>query len=129
MMRPWLMTGIAGMLMVLGSFLPVNARPEPSKPAFDSGQALGLTQAELGHRLFVAKGCAGCHQHDAIANDMGIQMGPDLSRITLDPAFLREWLENPAAVRPGTEMPALGLDDAEIEALIAFLTTPPPESP
>ncbi len=77
----------------------------------------------------MAKGCAGCHQHNAIANDSGIQIGPDLTTMTFDPAFLRDWLENPAAMRPGTEMPALGLDDSEIEALIAFLTAQPPEEP
>ena len=35
--------------------------------------------------------------------------------------YLTAWLDNPAAVKPSTVMPALRLDKAEIEALIAFL--------
>ncbi|CAN5594654.1 cytochrome c oxidase subunit II [soil metagenome] len=36
---------------------------------------------------------------------------------------LRGWLENPAAVKPGAQMPALGLAEDEIDALIAYLGT------
>jgi hypothetical protein len=32
------------------------------------------------------------------------------------------WLQNPASVRPNTEMPDLDLDMAEIDALITFLS-------
>lgn len=38
-----------------------------------------------------------------------------------DAVFLRRWLSDPSAVKPGTDMPTLGLQPAEIDALIAFL--------
>jgi cytochrome c1 len=47
--------------------------------------------------------------------------GPDLAGYRADPVFLRRWLRDPQAVRPATRMPDLGLSDAEIEALSAFL--------
>jgi cytochrome c oxidase subunit 2 len=46
-----------------------------------------------------------------------------LSSRSYDPDFLRSWLKDPAAVRPGTQMPKLRLSAEEIEALIAFLVS------
>jgi cytochrome c2 len=34
---------------------------------------------------------------------------------------LRKWLKDPAAMKPSTQMPNLGLSDEDIEDLIAFL--------
>ena len=45
----------------------------------------------------------------------------DLTGYDPDPEFVRQWLRDPGAVRPGTEMPNLNLSDEETEALIAFL--------
>ncbi|MCL4263729.1 MAG: hypothetical protein KJ069_10960 [Anaerolineae bacterium] len=78
--------------------------------------------AELGEILFVAKGCASCHQHDGVAyNGIRTYMGPDLTDHQVGPEFLRLWLRDPAQVRPQTLMPNLELSDGEIEALIVFL--------
>lgn len=79
--------------------------------------------AELGEALFVAKGCAICHQHDG-AKYTGFRtyMGPDLSNHQVSPEFLRLWLRDPVQVRPATLMPNLELSDREIEALIVFLS-------
>ena len=49
---------------------------------------------------------------------------PELTNYTNDPAFLRRWLADPPAARPGTNMPNLNLSPAEIEDLIAFLNEP-----
>jgi mono/diheme cytochrome c family protein len=80
-------------------------------------------QIAYGAALFVAKGCAVCHAHSRADFDpfSTINSGPDLGPYTSDPDFLRAWLHDPSAVEPNTAMPTLGLDDAEIEALIAFL--------
>jgi cytochrome c1 len=59
-----------------------------------------------------------------------IAPGPNLSTIGSkpydglpnDPEFLAKWLDNPAAQKPGTTMPRLGLTGAEIDALVAYLT-------
>jgi cytochrome c1 len=54
--------------------------------------------------------------------DLGTVMGaPDLTHYRPNPAFVRQWLRDPSAVRPGTDMPNLRLSDEEIEALLAFL--------
>ena len=46
---------------------------------------------------------------------------PDLTDYDPDPGFVRVWLRDPEAVRPGTRMPNLGLSEEEIAALLAFL--------
>lgn len=78
-----------------------------------------------GQALFVAKGCVVCHAHAAMTDlrteMQAFEVGPNLSHVSRDALFLRGWLKNPSAVKPGAEMPALGLSDTEIEALIAFL--------
>lgn len=79
--------------------------------------------AELGEILFVAKGCATCHQHDGVAyNGIRTYMGPNLTDHQVGAEFLRLWLRDPAQVRPQTLMPNLELSDREIEALIVFLS-------
>ena len=91
--------------------------------------------AYLGRALFQAKGCTTCHRHAGLSIarvetrakvdlDLGQALGaPDLTHYWPDADFARRWLRNPAAVRPEAEMPNLGLSDAEIEALLAFLLT------
>lgn len=86
---------------------------------------------EQGLGLFVAKGCIACHVHEEAAarnKTPSYNIGPNLTRLperfppgeaSLD--YLRRWLRDPAAIRPGTAMPTLGLSDAEIEALLRFL--------
>jgi cytochrome c1 len=77
--------------------------------------------ALVGHDLFWAKGCTACHLHSAVPVDWSTQAGPDLSHYDKTAAFLRLLLADPAAIKPTTEMPNLGLNSAEIEALAAFL--------
>jgi cytochrome c oxidase subunit 2 len=82
-----------------------------------------MESTEYGRQLFFAKGCIGCHRHAAAP--LGGQFMPDgppnLTDYDPEPTFVRRWLADPQAVRPGTEMPDLNLSDEEIEALIAFL--------
>ncbi|HET7009372.1 MAG TPA: c-type cytochrome [Anaerolineales bacterium] len=81
------------------------------------------SSAEEGADLFIAKGCISCHLNAEFAAGelLGGSIGPDLTLYSGDAEFLRKWLANPEAVRPGTGMPDLDLDAEEIEALIAFL--------
>jgi mono/diheme cytochrome c family protein len=81
-----------------------------------------VTAADQGPALFAGKGCSGCHVLGDIPGGIG-DSGPDLTDYRGDLSFLRRWLENPPAVRPGTNMPDLGLTDTEIEALARFLST------
>lgn len=96
------------------------------------------TAAERGRTLFTIKGCPTCHRHDGLESERltlngeavtvsqslgGVAGAPDLTHYQPDPDFVRTWLKNPRAVRPGTPMPNLGLKEDEIEALLAFLQT------
>lgn len=84
--------------------------------------ALSVTSAERGKILFQHKGCVTCHHNSRIEYEgRSLNIGPDLSRYAADPAFLRQWLADPAAIRPATQMPDLQLTPTDIEELIAFL--------
>jgi cytochrome c2 len=77
-----------------------------------------------GKALFVAKGCATCHVHEALDTRFSIQVGPALTDYTVVPEYVRIWLKDPRAIKPATEMPQLDLSESEIEALITFLSAP-----
>lgn len=97
------------LLRIIRSFLGGTAlKVTPSSPRMQAAPAT------TGQALFVAKGCASCH-------DRGLNGAPNLTVYKPDAAFLRRWLADPAAVRPDTLMPDLPLSDAEIDALIAYL--------
>ena len=83
--------------------------------------------AEHGRRLFVAKGCAQCHQHGRTPPPMMKDFGPDLTKPRLMPEYMKEYIADPS-IRPATDaykrMPNLDLNKAEIEAIVAFLSAP-----
>jgi nitric oxide reductase subunit C len=81
-----------------------------------------------GQQIYTRKACNGCH----MINGQGAGgPGPDLSRIGSQPydalpndsEFLKKWLENPLAQKPTTTMPRVVLTPAEIDALVAYLTS------
>jgi cytochrome c2 len=77
-----------------------------------------------GEALFIAKGCLSCHVNQRVDSRYFVfstQVGPNLTSYQTSPEYLRLWLSNPKAVKPKTEMPDLGLSEAEIEALTSFL--------
>lgn len=104
---------------------PLTVLPEDADPAVtpEAPDDPGAALADLGETLFVAKGCAVCHEHSGVTFEAyaSNNRGPSLSDYRGDPDFLAQWLADPASVDPGTVMPDLDLDETEIEALIAFL--------
>ena len=72
-----------------------------------------------GMRLARELHCAHCHS----VRGQGGLVGPDLalSMPAHDDAWMRIHFRNPQAVVPGSLMPPLGLGDAEIDALIAYV--------
>jgi cytochrome c2 len=105
-----------GLVLLLLSALPGRAAPAaPVTPA--------PADAAHGKALFSAKGCVTCHHHAAVAGSGTFGEGnPDLTTYRWNADYLRTWLKDPAAVKPNTAMPNLGLKSDEIEALIAFLS-------
>jgi cytochrome c oxidase subunit II len=85
-----------------------------------------------GRRVFEKTACINCHAvTGTIANG---RFGPDLthlmSRATIaagaapnTPENLRQWIKDPSAIKPGSLMPAMGLNDQDLNALTAFLET------
>lgn len=72
-----------------------------------------LSHETQGSRLFVAKGCVGCHAAGGNNDVTTRQFAKD---------YLRMFLADPSIRR--VEMPNLGLSENEITALTAFLTRP-----
>lgn len=83
----------------------------PLKVVRNETEAPAMSNSVRGERLFVAKGCVGCHNPEGKL---------DLSQRKLETAYLKMFLANPA-IRT-TDMPNLNLKQDEIAALSAFLT-------
>ena len=85
-----------------------------------------------GQRVFESTACVNCH---AISGTSARgRFGPDLthlmSRDTIaagaarnTPEMLRLWVRSPDAIKPGSKMPAMGLNDSDLDALTAYLET------
>jgi cytochrome c oxidase subunit 2 len=86
--------------------------------------------AQQGLEVFLSSDCVGCHTIRGTGADAGT--GPDLThladRLTIgagtlpnEPEFLAAWIRDPHASKEGVEMPAAGLSDEELEALLSYL--------
>lgn len=98
----------------------------PPKPIANlaGGAGTGLN----GALLFQQKTCSSCH----MVNGAGTSgPGPDLSHIASQPydglgnnsSDLTTWLQDPNAVKPGTNMPKLPLTQPELDAIVQYLLT------
>jgi cytochrome c oxidase subunit II len=94
--------------------------------------AMATDGAEEGRRIFETTSCINCH---AVAGTVADgRFGPDLthlmSRDTIasgaalnTPENLRAWIQNPDSIKPGSLMPAMKLDDHDLDAVTAYLET------
>jgi cytochrome c oxidase subunit 2 len=84
-----------------------------------------------GEKLFLSKGCVGCHALNAYEAPKGL-IGPNLANLgarthiaagTLENTDenLAHWIMNPQSVKQGVLMPNLGINADEAKALVAFL--------
>lgn len=115
----------AGLLLLLWSFLPSPSTGQVSAPVTTS--TAQTANAATGMALFSAKGCAHCHLNRRAVrspSECCPDVGPDLTNYNQQPEYLRQWLADPAALKPDTQMPDLNLSDQEIADLIAFLNQP-----
>jgi len=92
----------------------------------------GAPEAAEGRRVFNATACINCHAIAGTAAEG--RFGPDLthlmSRETIasgvaanNAAELRRWVQNPAAIKPGSLMPSMNLTDRELDEVTAYLLT------
>ncbi len=88
-------------------------------------------ETKEGRELFRTRACAGCH---TILGLTGGKVGPELTHIASKPSIagvlspvnqenLTKWITKPSAVKPGTQMPDLGLDQQTVAKLVQFLLT------
>jgi cytochrome c oxidase subunit II len=94
-----------------------------------AAQPTDPTAAE-GGQLFQTRGCAACHTINGTPAQgkvgpnlthlasRGVIAGSILQNTTQD---LRTWLKDPPGVKPGSVMPNLGLNDHELDVLVAYL--------
>ncbi|MBV9580789.1 MAG: cytochrome c oxidase subunit II [Chloroflexi bacterium] len=87
------------------------------------------TAAE-GAQLFQTRGCSACHTINGTPANGNV--GPNLTHVASrgviagsilenNATNLRRWLSDPPAVKPGSIMPNLGLNDHELDVLVAYL--------
>jgi cytochrome c oxidase subunit 2 len=85
-----------------------------------------------GRHIFETEACTNCHTIAGTAARG--TFGPDLthlaSRVTLasgaalnTPENLRGWIQNPDDLKPGALMPAMQLNNEQIDELVAYLET------
>ena len=115
---------LLGLALIVGSLLPWG-RETVAQDAGGAGAA-AAGDPTRGRALFMAKGCAQCHRHGDVPGSGKFGGGypkaaPDLTARPGDPAYQRAWLRDPRAVDPQAAMPNLGLSDAEIADVVAFL--------
>ncbi len=88
--------------------------------------------AAEGRHIFESTACINCHAVSGTVADG--RFGPDLthlmSRDTIASGAalntrenLRAWIQNPDAIKPGSLMPAMKLNDHDLDALTAYLVT------
>jgi NADH dehydrogenase len=85
-----------------------------------------------GRRVFETTACLNCHAVSGTAANG--RFGPDLthlmSRSTIASGAaentrenLRRWIEDPDAIKPGSLMPAMKVTDADLDALVAYMSS------
>lgn len=102
-----------------------------AKGAIDDFNRRNSPETKAGRELFKSLACAGCHMIEGLTAG---RVGPPLTNIASKPNIagvlspvneenLKKWIANPGAVKPGTQMPALGLDDDTISKITQYLLT------
>jgi cytochrome c oxidase subunit 2 len=88
--------------------------------------------AKEGRRIFETTACINCHAVSGTVADG--RFGPDLTHLmsrdtiasgaaTNTPENLRLWIHNPEAIKPGSLMPAMNLNQQDLDAVTAYLET------
>ena len=104
----------------------VSLQKQPGQQSFAGNPA-----AAEGHAVFMRNACINCH---TISGTVATgRFGPDLthlaSRDTIGsgaiqntPENLRKWVDDPNSLKPGCLMPAMHLNDRDLDAITAYLT-------
>jgi cytochrome c oxidase subunit 2 len=95
---------------------------------------LDAPETRAGRELFRTLACAGCHTIDGLTAGR-FPGAPNLTHVASQASIvggllspvnqenLSRWIKNPPAVKPGTAMPNLNLDDETVNNIVQFLLT------
>jgi cytochrome c oxidase subunit 2 len=104
----------------------INQQKKPAQQDFSGNPA-----AAEGQTVFMHNACINCH---TIAGTVATgRFGPDLTHLaTRDtiasgpiqntPENLRKWIDDPNSMKPGSLMPAMHLNDHDLDVITAYLT-------
>ena len=118
--------------MLLRVYVDSRADFDAGSQRKNSSAATADATPSKGSDVFESTACINCH---AVAGTVADgRFGPDLthlmSRKTIaagaavnTPPNLRLWIQNPDAIKPGSLMPAMQLNDEDLDALTAYLQT------
>src|SRR4030095_6710054 len=115
--------------------LVVVVHPKDEFRAWIAAQQVAPTEqtaARVGRELFSSLACVNCHRVHGTPGNGGF--GPDLTHlmsraplgagaVRSTPENLRAWVMDPGAFKVGALMPAMKLDDAQLDQLVAYLVT------
>ena len=116
---------IARAAVSASQFVPTQLTPAANVPG----------DPNHGRALFLSVGCSGCHTITGVTGATG-DVGPNLTNVVLrptiagealhsDPDTLVKWIMDPPAMKPGTKMPKLGINENDARDLAAFLYSIP----
>ena len=118
---------VVGLLVCVVGFARIGSAVASWRASASNQQEVSVESDELiqtGENLFVVKGCLTCHINRRVDPSYMVfstEIGPNLTNFKSSPEYLHLWLSDPAAIKPETQMPNLGLSQAEIETLSSFL--------
>ncbi len=122
-LRPWAAMPDADMpladALAVVRYLYQEPAAQPPPPAAWQGG-----NPETGEKLFVTRGCRGCHAIERGKPSIVTRV-PNLAGVGRKAKgdWLFSWVKDPRAYSPRTAMPQLKLKDEEIRDLVAFLLT------
>ena len=118
---------LTGLALVFATTSPGSAGP--AVPGYERLQGTAEGAAQAGQVLLGELNCLSCHEEQGDSGFVGAKEAPDLSAVgaRVTPNYLRRFLSEPHAAKPGTTMPDVfhGVDPRErkeeVEALVHFL--------
>jgi cytochrome c oxidase subunit II len=118
-----------------GANVQAQGKPQPKAGADSAATQAPAAPTDpayaAGEKLFLTKGCVGCHSLVAVNAPKGM-IGPNLANVGARSYIaagsfkntdenLARWIQNPQAMKQGVLMPNLGVTPDEAKSLVAFL--------
>jgi cytochrome c len=117
-------------VVVMGAAIAVAACSGAGDMGATGSRVIRGASPEAGKTLIVRYGCGACHQVPGIKQANGL-VAPPLSQygrrgtiaghFATTPDNLINWINNPQAMVPGTDMPNLGVTKDEARNIAAYL--------